>query len=54
MHDETHCTEQSSVDRQPDDWFGELCDILASEKLFRVPNCEILLDRLMADRGVRS
>ena len=50
MQNEQHLSaDQSQETRNPSHWYGELCEIMASEQLFRLPNCEWLLDRLIAN-----
>ena len=43
-----HPQRPAATHTQPN-WLGELCEVLASERLFHIPDCEVLLDRLAAD-----
>ncbi len=47
MHDNEHVrSDQPACGQGAGNWYGELCDILASERLLVIPDCEALLDRL--------
>ena len=47
MHDRDHVRpSQPARGQRSANWYGELCEILASERLVFIPDCEALLDRL--------
>lgn len=47
MQNQQHLNANQSTEAQiPSHWYGELCDIIASEQMFHLPDCEWLLDRL--------
>lgn len=40
--------------REPARWYDDLREIMASEALYTIPNCEYLIDRVVARREAAS